>query len=261
MSEAGRIDLQQHDTVAWITVDNAAKRNAMSLRMWKQLNELLGRVRDDTRCIVVRGAGDKAFVSGADISEFAEHRRSPEDVTAYDEAADAAMARLHAMPQPTVALIGGYCLGGGVALALSCDVRLAADTSQFAVPAARLGLGYGAPGLKKLLEVVSVPVAMDIMISARRYTAQEALSIGLVNRVYAADALAGEVTAYAASIVRNAPLTIRAAKRTIRELSKVNPAADLALCRELAARCFASDDYLEGARAFMEKREPRFAGL
>lgn len=259
MSE-GRIGFEQRSSIGWITVDNPAKRNAVSLRMWEQLGSLLDGVGADVRCLVVRGAGDKAFVSGADISEFAEMRRAPEDVAAYDDAADSAMAKLHEMPQPTVAMISGYCLGGGVALALSCDVRLAAEDSQFAVPAARLGLGYGAAGLKKLLDAVSVPVATDIMVSARRLDAAEALEIGLVNRVFPAEALPEEVEAYAASISANAPLTVRAAKRTIRELAKANPAVDFDLCHRLAAECFASDDYLEGARAFLEKRPPQFKG-
>ena len=232
----------------------------MSLRMWRELDEVLREIGDEVRCIVVQGAGERAFVSGADISEFAERRRSPQDVAAYDDTADSAMARLQDMPQPTIAMICGYCLGGGVALALSCDIRLASDTSEFGVPAARLGLGYGAPGLKKLLDAVSVPVATDIMVSARRIAAAEAYQIGLVNRLWPAEALGREVEAYAAAIARNAPLTVRAAKRTIKELARVNPDADLDLCRRLAAECFASDDYLEGARAFMEKREPHFSG-
>lgn len=256
----GRIHLEVKGPVAWITIDNPAKRNAISLDMWRQLDARLAEIGDDNRCIVVRGAGEKAFASGADISEFTEHRRSPEDVATYDEAADAAMARVHDMPQPTVAMISGHCLGGGVALALSCDIRLADEASQFAVPAARLGVGYGASGLKKLLDAVSMPVAMDIMVSARRYSALEALAMGLVNRVYPAEALAREVEEYAMAIARNAPLTVRAAKRTIKELCRTNPVADLELCGGLTANCFASDDYLEGARAFMEKREPHFSG-
>jgi enoyl-CoA hydratase len=260
VSQPGHIELEQRDSIAWITIDNPAKRNAMSLQMWRDLDAVLVRVTQEIRCIMLRGAGDQAFVSGADISEFAQHRRSPEDVAAYDETADSAMQRLYQMPQPTVAMISGYCFGGGVALALCCDVRLASDTSQFAVPAARLGLGYGASGLKRLLDVVSVPIATDIMISARRYSAREALDFGLVNRVFPREALYSEAEKYADSVARNAPLTVRAAKRTIKELSRVSGAADLELCRQLAAECFASDDYLEGARAFMEKREPRFTG-
>lgn len=258
--ENGRLAVERRGMVAWITIDNPSRRNAMSLDMWRQLKKILDEVGDDTRCIVLRGAGDKAFVSGADISEFADRRRSQEDVTAYDDAADGAMAKLQDMPQPTVAMISGYCIGGGVALALSCDMRLAADSSQFAVPAARLGLGYGAPGLKKLLDAVSVPTALDIMISARRYSAAEALAVGLVNRLHPAEALEQAVGDYAAAIAENAPLTIRAIKRTIKELTRTNSAADLDLCRRLADQCFASDDYMEGLRAFMEKRSPNFLG-
>lgn len=257
---AGSIDFERRGQIGWITIRNQAKRNAMALHMWRQLDEVLGQATEDVRCIVIRGEGEQAFVSGADISEFAEKRRSPEDVAAYDAAADSAMARLHKMPQPTVAMISGYCIGGGVALALCCDVRLAADNSQFAVPAARLGLGYGATGLKKLLDAVSVPVATDIMVSARRIAATEAYQMGLVNRIFPADALKGEVEQYAESITRNAPLTIRAAKRTIKELSRANTAANISLCDQMAAACFASDDYAEGTRAFLEKREPRFLG-
>ncbi|HKT16242.1 MAG TPA: enoyl-CoA hydratase [Allosphingosinicella sp.] len=260
MGQPGQIRLEYEGLVAWITIDNPDKRNAISLTMWRELNSILHEVKDETRCIVVRGAGDKAFAAGADISEFEGMRRSPEDIAANEEIVDSAMARLSAMPQPTVAMISGYCFGGGVALALCCDVRLAADTSQFAVPAARIGIGYGATGLKNLLETVGVPVAMDIMMSARRYSAAEAVAAGLVNRVYPVADLAQEVKIYSSSIASNAPLTVRATKRMIRELTRVGPHVDLDLCNRLAAECFASDDFLEGARAFMEKRAPRFSG-
>ena len=260
MSGGGRVRVEQRGPVSWITVDNAAKHNAVSLAMWRELDATIQSIDAGTRCVVVRGAGEKAFVAGADIAEFARHRRAPADVAAYEEAADSAFRRLQELPQPTVALIRGHCVGGGVALALSCDIRLASHDSRFAIPAARLGLGYSVDGIKRLLDAVNVPVAMDMLVSARPYAAPEALAAGLVNRVYPAGQLAAEADGYVAAIVANAPLTIRAAKRTISEMSKQSPGPDRELCERLVAECYASADYLEGARSFMEKRRPEFSG-
>ncbi len=258
--DVGTVILDLDGPVAQITISNEARRNAMSLAMWQQLGEQLSQLGDDVRCLVLQGAGDKAFVAGADISEFRGSRRSPVDVEHYDGCAEAAMNALHDLSIPTIAKISGFCIGGGMALALCCDVRLAEIGSQFAIPAARLGLGYGATNIKHLLDAVSVPVATDMLVSARRFSAEEALQMGLVNRIYPPDQFAAQVGRYVADIARNAPLTVQAAKRTIRELTKIRPDADLALCKDLIAACFASEDYLEGMTAFAEKREPQFKG-
>lgn len=246
--------------IVWIRIDNPAKRNAVSLAMWQELEQILAHIDEDVRCVVLRGEGEQAFVSGADISEFAGRRRTPEDVAAYDEAADRAMARLYGLAQPTVAMISGYCIGGGMALALSCDIRLASSSAQFAIPAARLGLGYGVMHIKHLLDVAGASNAMDMLASADRYSADEALRMGLVNRIFAIERFNETVGAYVEQIAANAPLTIRAAKHTIRDLVRLPSDTDLAGSEAMIVQCFESDDYAEGIRAFMEKRAPKFLG-
>lgn len=260
MSRPGCVRAEQRGPVCWITVDNPAKHNAVTLAMWRELDAAIQSIDPDTRAVVLQGAGERAFAAGADISEFAQNRRSPADATAYEAAADGAFRRLQELPQPTIALIRGYCIGGGVALALSCDIRLASDDSSFAIPAARLGLGYSVDGIRRILDVVGVPVATDLLISARAYSAAEALAVGLVNRVCPADRLASDAGDYVAAVVANAPLTIRAAKRTISELSRRSPGPDRQACERLIAQCYASADYLEGARSFVERRRPEFSG-
>lgn len=256
----GKVLFEQRGSVAWISIHNPAKRNAVSLAMWQELSDVLNRIGDDVRCIVVRGQGDKAFAAGADISEFGTSRRSPSDVAAYDVAADEAMARLSALPQPTIAMISGYCIGGGMALALCCDIRQASTTAQFAIPAARLGLGYGVPHVRRLVDAVGASHAMEMIATARRYDAQDALRIGLVNGVAPSDNFETAMAHYAATIADNAPLTIRAFKHAVRGLQGYAPDGHLVASSQLAAACFASDDYAEGVRAFGEKREPMFTG-
>lgn len=256
----GDIILTEAGPIVWLTVSNPAKHNAMSLAMWLRLAALLSDLPAQARCLVLRGAGSRAFMSGADISEFGERRRSPDDVLAYDRAADTAMDLLEHCSIPTVAMIAGYCFGGGVATALSCDVRLAADDAVFAIPAARLGLGYSWQCVKRLVDTVGGPVATDVLISGRRMGADEALRTGLASALHPATGLEAATLDYAQAVSSNAPLTIRAARRTIRELRRVDRAPDLALCKRLITECFASSDYAEGMAAFMARRDPVFNG-
>jgi enoyl-CoA hydratase len=212
------------------------------------------------RVIVLRGAGDKAFVSGADISEFEEKRSSAETTAAYHEVSHKASLALKEVGKPTIAMIRGYCIGGGVSTALSCDIRIAAEGSKFGVPAARLGLGYEYEGVRKLMDVVGPSFAKEIFFTARQFSAAEALAMGLVNRVVPDGRLEAYVREYAGSIAANAPMTVASIKTIVAEALKDDAERDLALCQQLVDRCFASADYVEGRQAFMEKRKPKFSG-
>ncbi|HEY1259017.1 MAG TPA: enoyl-CoA hydratase [Stellaceae bacterium] len=248
--------------VGHLIFNNPARHNAVSLEMW----EGVGRIIDDfekddaVRVIVVSGAGGRAFVSGADISEFKERRASEEAAAAYARVSEGARQRLQETLKPTIAMIRGYCIGGGVGTALACDLRIAAEGSRFGIPAAKLGLGYAYDGIKKLVDLVGPAYAREIFYTARQFTAEEALRMGLVNRVVPADALEAHVAECCAMIAGNAPLTVRAAKVTIREALKDESLRDLELCKRLVDECFASQDYIEGRTAFMEKRKPVFNG-
>jgi len=208
--------------------------------------------------VVLTGAGDKAFVSGADISQFEKQRSSAEAVQQYEELAEQVQARLQAYDKPTIARIRGFCLGGGLNLAALCDLRICSDDSRFAIPAAKMGLGYRASSMKNLVDLVGAPFAREIMLTARMFSAAEALAMGLVHKVVPVDALEKTVAEYTEMIGANAPLTMRAAKRIIREVSKAS--WDVALTRAWVKECFESEDYKEGRKAFMEKRKPVFKG-
>jgi enoyl-CoA hydratase/carnithine racemase len=248
--------------IGWITFNNPARRNAVSLAMWQALHRLVGELqRDDAiRAIVVKGAGDQAFVSGADISEFDALRSSPDTVRVYNRSAEEATEALRHVGKPTIAMIRGFCIGGGVSVALSCDLRIAAEGSRFGVPAAKLGLGYEFGGVRKLVEVVGPAYAKEIFYTARQFSAEEALAMGLINRLVPAADLEARVRECAQTIAANAPLTIASIKTLIDQVLRDESERDMALCRQVVERCFNSEDYVEGRTAFLEKRKPNFSG-
>jgi enoyl-CoA hydratase/carnithine racemase len=255
-----RIIARKEGAVGWLIFNNPERRNAVSVDMWEAIPEVLSQYEADpeVRVIVLAGAGDKAFVSGADISQFEKERSSADAVQRYEELAEGAAAKLASCDKPLVAMIRGYCLGGGVNIAVLCDIRVAADDARFGIPAAKMGLGYRASSMKNLVEVVGGAYAREIMITARQFTAAEAREMGLVNKVVSVADLEKAVKEYTDAIGGNAPLTMRTAKRIIRELGRVD--YDAAKTKAWAKECFDSEDYKEGRKAFMEKRKPVFKG-
>ena len=251
-----------NDGIGWITFNAPEKRNAMSLDMWQGLGEILGKLQEEKslRVLILKGAGDAAFVSGADISEFEDKRSSQRDRDAYEAAFDDALDKLANFATPVVAMIRGYCIGGGLAIALNTDIRIATEQSKFGIPAAKLGLGYGFEAVKTLESIVGPSHAKDILFTARFLEAKEALSIGLVNFMVGSELLEQAVNEYANKIVTNAPLTIRAVKKTVSEVVKDPGQKNPAHIERMVNDCFLSGDYQEGRRAFMEKRKPKFTG-
>ena len=262
ISKTDKMIAEKDGAIGWITFNNPERRNAVSMAMWEALGDIVGDYAADEaiRVIVLKGAGDKAFVSGADISEFEEKRSSPETTKAYHEVSAKANEALRRVGKPTIAMIRGFCVGGGVSVALGCDLRIASDNSRFGVPAAKLGLGYEYDGVKRLVDVVGPAFAKEIFYTARQFSAAEALAMGLVNRVLPDAELEAYVLDTASSIAANAPLTVGSIKTLVDEAVKDESARDMALCQQVVDRCFASEDYVEGRTAFMQKRKPVFKG-
>jgi enoyl-CoA hydratase len=245
-----------------IRFNNPARHNALSLDMWEAVPALLERAGQDenVRMVVFSGEGERAFVSGADISQFEDMRAAKEAVRKYEAIAEAALEGIYEFGKPTLALIRGYCIGGGVNVAIACDLRLASARSAFSIPASRLGLGYRFSAMRNLTNLVGPANAKDIFFTGRRFDGAEALRMGLVNRIAEPEALEGLLAEYTTAICSGAPLTIKAGKRIIREVLELGDDFDRDLCASLILECFESEDYIEGRRAFMEKREPRFKG-
>jgi enoyl-CoA hydratase/carnithine racemase len=258
----GKILQSVGDGVGVITFNNPEKRNAMSLDMWEGLGHALIDLRDDptVRVVILVGAGDKAFVSGADISQFEKTRHNAQASEEYSRRSAAQRALLADYPKPTIACIRGFCLGGGMQVAMLSDIRIAAENSQFGIPAAKLGIAYGYDGLRHLVSLVGPSWARLMMYTGMRIDSAEALRIGLVDRVVPADELWSATTEIARTISGNAPLAIKAAKITIAQVLKDPGDRDMDAVHKIGMDCMDSEDFREGRRAFMEKRKPQFKG-
>jgi enoyl-CoA hydratase/carnithine racemase len=261
--EADQVIARKEGPLGWLLFNNPARHNALSLDMWEAIPAIIARFDSDasTRVIIVAGAGRRAFVSGADISEFEQKRSSKAGAAAYNAVTERASHALLECSKPTLAMIRGWCIGGGVAVAICCDLRIAADNSRFGIPAARLGIGYPYAGVARLANVVGTSNAREMFYTARQYDAAEAHRIGLLNHVLPASELETYVRSYAATISQNAPLTLRAVKLCLNDYDKPAEARDVAGCQAAVDACSASNDFEEGRKAFMEKRQPVFRGV
>ena len=257
-----KIIVEKNDGIGHLILNQPNKRNAISLEMWQGIESVAENFSNDNevRVVVLSGAGDKAFSAGADISQFEENRASKEATEHYNQTVMEALDALDHLNKPTIAMIQGFCVGGGASVATHCDLRIAAENARFAIPPAKLGLAYRWEDVNPLVQLIGPTFAREILYTGRLFTAAEALQMGLVNRVVPISELESYVADYASTIAGNAPLTVHAIKQTIQETLKDPQDRNLSLVEELVNACFASDDYQEGRAAFMEKRKPNFKG-
>jgi enoyl-CoA hydratase/carnithine racemase len=263
MSETRKLLLEKDGAIGWIIFNQPEKRNAVSQEMWQLMPEYVNELAQDDaiRVVILRGAGEQAFVAGADISQFQERRRNMADEQAYSKISAQGQASLTQLGKPLLAMIYGYCIGGGVGIAITCDLRLAADDARFGIPAARLGLGYHYHGMEKLLKLIGPAYTKEIFFTARTdFSAQDAWRMGLVNQVVPKADLEAFTRDYALRMAHNAPLTLRSAKANVDQLLRPPEQRELARLDQMLSDCFNSQDYQEGVRAFAEKRRPQFQG-
>src|SRR5215469_2734049 len=263
MSETENPLLVEHETpLGWMIINRPHKRNSLNYEAWQRIVEAVEELNGDpdVRVIIMRGVTPEAFISGADISEFPTHRANADQARMYRSAPGNATNALMSSPKPVIAMISGICMGGGLQVALCCDIRIAARGTRFGIPAARLGVAYPLEGILSLSQIAGPANARDILISARTFDAEEALHMGLIHRLVEPDELESVVRQYATRLANNAPLSISAAKATIREALKESADRDMQKITAMVAQCFDSEDYKEGVHAFLEKRQPRFQG-
>lgn len=261
-TERVKVWLDEDGSTLQIQFNNPERHNALSVDMWEAVTPLLNVAESDERIrlVIFSGAGEKAFVSGADITQFEDMRAAKEAVARYELMAEQALMGIYNFSKPTLARIKGYCIGGGVNVAMCCDIRIAADDSVFSIPAARLGLGYRYSALKNLVDLVGPAVAKDLFFTARRINATKACDVGLITRICEVGKLDALEAEYKKALAENAPITVCAGKAIIAQILKPSPEVDHDQCRQLIKDCFESEDYAEGRRAFMEKRKPVFRG-
>ncbi|ETF01256.1 enoyl-CoA hydratase [Advenella kashmirensis W13003] len=257
-----RIRAYKTGAIGWVEFNDPQKHNAISMDMAQAIPDLVKNfeVDEEIRVIVLRGNGDRAFAAGSNISSFEAVRKSPSDNREYHAISERAYDAFYLCAKPTIAMINGYCIGGGLDFAASCDIRLCSDSAVFAIPAGRLGVGYGYEGIIRLNRIVGESKGREIFFTARRYGAQQALQMGLVHEVMPAEELVERTAAYAENISLNAPLTLQAIKKSYLCLEQTARHTDMAAAQALIDVCFDSGDYKEGRLAFAEKRAPVFKG-